>query len=44
MTPTNLKFDGVTSFPSRPKTSFRFILTLEANKLDVWLENHKSKW
>lgn len=43
MAPTTLEFDGLTSFRSRPKSSFRFILTMKGNKLNVWLENRKSK-
>jgi hypothetical protein len=43
MSPTTLELDGLTSFRSRPKSSFRFVLTLKGNKLNAWLENRKSK-
>lgn len=43
MAPTTLELDGLTSFRSHPRSSFRFILTLTGNKLNVWLENRKSK-
>lgn len=43
MNPGTLELDGVTSFPSRPKVLFRYIVAIESDKLSVWLEDRKSK-
>lgn len=43
MKPKTLELGGLTFFRSRPNASYRFILTLKADKLNVWLEDRKSK-
>lgn len=43
MVKTTLKLDGLTSFRSRPNVPYRFIVQVKGTKLNVWLEDRKSK-
>lgn len=43
MKPGSLELDRLTSFPSRSKAMFRFVVTVEDDKLNMWLEDRKSK-
>ncbi|KAL3658718.1 hypothetical protein V7S43_016354 [Phytophthora oleae] len=43
-TPTaDMKIEGITTFTSRKDTSFRFVFSIADDKINVWLEDRKSK-
>lgn len=37
------KIEGVTSFASRKDSMFRYVITIADGKLNVWLEDRKTK-
>ncbi|KAG1697831.1 hypothetical protein DVH05_015785 [Phytophthora capsici] len=41
--PTGMKIEGITTFTSRRDTSFRFVFSVTDDKMNVWLEDRKSK-
>ncbi|EGZ08132.1 hypothetical protein PHYSODRAFT_526645, partial [Phytophthora sojae] len=43
MPATNFEVEGVTMFGSRPDDSFRYQISLQDEKVNIWLEDRSSK-